>query len=153
MSKNKIAITSNVKEFQESLTTRIESSAIPDQNKLFAIGNLVKNQAVDNITASGAVDTGELRSKIQFIIEEGAGISRVVVGAFGVKYARMVEFGGPFTDQMRKAMFATFRDRGKTPKPGKGIIGGGWYQARPFLGPAVRDSVPDVQEILTGGGK
>lgn len=115
---------------------------------LFRIGSLMRNRAVAIITKEGAVDEGILRASISFKIESSSDISRLIVGAFGIKYARMVEYGGAFTDQMRKAMFASFRDRGKPRKPGKGIISGGRYQARPFIGPAARQSLPEVKGIL-----
>lgn len=115
---------------------------------LFRIGTLMRNKAVAIITQEGAVDEGILRASISFKIESSQDISRVIVGAFGIKYARMVEHGGAFTDQMRKAMFASFRDRGKPKKPGKGIISGGRYQARPFIGPAAQQSLPELKGIL-----
>ena len=115
---------------------------------LFRIGTLIRNEAVDNLTRSGAIDSGVLRSSISFDIQGNQNIQEVIVGAFGVRYARMVEFGGAFTDQMRKAMFASFNNRGKPPKTGKGIIQGGRYQARPYLGPAVRDSQEEVKGLL-----
>ena len=54
---------------------------------LFRIGTLIRNQAVAEITQSGAVDQGYLRARIGFRIESSQDISRVIVGAFGVKYA------------------------------------------------------------------
>jgi hypothetical protein len=115
---------------------------------LFRIGTLLRNRAVAHLTRQSAVDEGTLRASISFKIEASNDISRVIVGAFGIKYARMVEHGGAFTDQMRKAMFASFRDRGKPRRPGKGIISGGWYQARPFIGPAVKESQAEIIGIL-----
>lgn len=115
---------------------------------LFRIGTLIRNRAVAKITEQGAVDEGFLRASIAFKIESSGDISTVTVGAFGVKHARIVEFGGAFTDQMRKAMFASFRNQGKPKRPGKGIISGGFYRARPYLGPAVRQSRGEVKGIL-----
>ena len=115
---------------------------------LFRIGTLLRNRAVMEITRQGAVDEGILRASISFKIEASQDISRVIVGAFGIKYARMVEHGGAFTDQMRKAMFASFRDRGKPRRPSKGIIVGRRYRARPFIGPAITQSRGEVRGIL-----
>lgn len=115
---------------------------------LFRIGTLVRNRAIRNLTVQDAVDEGTLRGSIAFKIESSGDISRVVVGAFGIKYARMVEHGGAFTDQMRKAMFASFRNRGKPRRPGKGIISGGRYRARPFIGPAATQSQIEIKGIL-----
>lgn len=131
---------------------QIVSSADPNSPKfkaaLFRIGTLVRNRAVRKITERDAVDEGFLRGSIAFRIESNGDISTVTVGAFGVKYARIVEFGGAFTDQMRKAMFASFRRQGKPKRPGKGVIKGGIYRARPWLGPAVKQSRGEVRGIL-----
>lgn len=117
---------------------------------LFQIGTTIRNKAVSIITREGAVDEGVLRASISFEIQANKGISRVIVGAFGIKYARLVEYGGAFTDQMRKAMFASLRDQGKlnrkyTPK---GIIVGKRYRARPYIGPAVTQTRGEVRGIL-----
>lgn len=121
----------------------------PEMNQaLFAIGNLVSNQAKRNLTAKGAVDTGVLRGRMNFRIEKAEGISRVVVGAFGIKYARMVEYGGVMTKRQLAAMFASFRERGKKPKPGKGIISGMRYQGRPALTDALKESRPSILAML-----
>lgn len=114
------------------------------QRALYAIGNLVANQAKRNLTSSGAIDSGILRAAMAFRIEKAAGISRVVVGAFGIKYARMVEFGGVMTKRQMAAMFASFRERGKKRKPGKGIIANMHYRKRPYLAPALKEMRPSI---------
>lgn len=117
---------------------------------LFRIGTMLRNMAIGNLTTLGAVDRGRLRASINFTIEASGENARLTVGAFGVKYARIVELGGPFTDQMRKAMFASFRELGMKPKEGKGIIRGGYYRARPYLAPALREARPTIVEAVQG---
>jgi hypothetical protein len=97
-----------------------------------------------------AVDSGKLRSSIRFDIRTTKNLSILTVSAFGVPYARMVEYGGPFTDKMRRAMFARLRDMGKPKRPGKGIIRAGHYQARPFLRPAISESIPFIRKTIRG---
>ena len=141
----------NSKNFNDRITVVLDGldpNSPAFRGALFRIGTTIRNQAVANITQSGAVDEGLLRASISFKIESSRDLSRVIVGAFGIKYARMVEFGGAFTDQMRKAMFASFIERGKPKRPGKGVITSGQYKARPYLGPAVRQSSGEVKGIL-----
>ena len=119
----------------------------------FMIGSHIRNAAIENITAVGAVDTGLLRSSIRFDIRTMKGASLLNVGAFGTPYARMVEYGGPFTDRMRRAMFARFKEEGRKPRPGKGVIRGGHYEERPFLRPAIKNSEDYILETLRGIAK
>lgn len=122
------------------------------QAALFQIGNLVKNEAQKNIRDAGAVDTGFLRGSVQFRIEKANGLSQVAVGPFGTVYGRMVEFGGAMTDRQRRAMFKKFRLMGKPPRPGKGIIAGSKYRARPYLGPALASQRNAALQILRALG-
>lgn len=121
---------------------------------LFQIGTMLRNMAVGNISRMGAVDQGRLRASINFTIESNGSATRLIVGAFGMKYARIVELGGAFTDQMRKAMFASFNARGLKRKEGKGIIRDGYYRARPFMGPALADAKPEIiakfRDLISG---
>jgi hypothetical protein len=125
---------------------------------LFAIGNLVANRAKVNLTTMGAVGSygggGQLRARTTFRIEKAAGISTVSIGAFGVKYARMVEFGGVMTKRQMRAMFASFNERGMKRRPGKGIIVGMRYRGRPALTNAFAESRPSILAALAKvGGK
>lgn len=117
---------------------------------LFDIGTLVRNDAIGNITRRKIVDEGFLRANVSFKLEKSAGVSRVVVGAFGVKYGRMVEYGGAFTDRQRRAMFASLREQGKLEKnyKPKGVIVGNVYRARPFLNPAVDKNYKAIKGII-----
>jgi hypothetical protein len=115
---------------------------------MFFIGNEIRNRAIDNLTESGAIDSGALRNSIRFDLSQAAGLSVLSIGAFGQPHARIVEHGGPFTDKMRRAMFAKFKDEGRKPKKSKGIIRAKHYTARPYLGPAVEDAQPLIERIL-----
>lgn len=115
---------------------------------LFKIGVLVSNLAKANLTNQGIVSSGQLRAKTTFLLEGNQDVQRVLIGPFGVKYARMVELGGAFTRQQQKAMFASFRERGLKKKEGKGVIKGGRYRARPYLAPALRDSRKQINEMV-----
>ena len=101
------------------------------------VGLIVVSQAKLNLRARGMVDSGRLINSLRFEFfkpdsGEGTGFR---IGSFGVPYAALNEFGGPFRPDMRRAMFASLRatgriDRGYQPK---GVIQGGSYIARPFL--------------------
>lgn len=115
---------------------------------LFRIGTMLRNLAIGNLNRSGAVDKGRLKASINFSIEGTRDLARLTVGVYGRKYARIVELGGPFTDEMRKAMFASFREMGMKPRAGKGIIKNGYYRARPYLAPALREATPEIREQI-----
>lgn len=124
------------------------------QSALNQIGNMVKNQAIANITQIGMVSAGggHLRASMQYRTERANGVARVVIGPFGIPYARINEFGGVFTKQMRGAMFASFRERGLPPAAGKGIISGNLWRARPYLIPALAACRPRIKKILQSIG-
>lgn len=115
---------------------------------LFHVGTVVRNIAMENLTRQGAISSGQLRARMAFRIEGNADVQRVLIGAFGVRYARMVEQGGAFTDAMRRAMFASFRERGLPPRQGKGVITGNRYRARPYLAPALRQARATIVKLL-----
>lgn len=155
MPKSRIEVINN--RLQARIIATLESldPNSPEINRiLFGIGTMLRNMAIGNISRLGAVDQGRLRASINFQIESNGESTRLIVGAFGLKYARIVELGGAFTDQMRKAMFASFRARGLKPREGKGIIRDGYYRARPYLGPALANARPEItaqfRELVAG---
>jgi phage gpG-like protein len=85
-------------------------------------------------------DRGTLRESIQYRFAVEGDTSVLKVGSFGVRYAALHEFGGPFTARMRRAMFASMRRRGGPERPSKGVIVGNRFRARPYLRPAVESS-------------
>lgn len=119
---------------------------------LYRIGFLIESEAKLNVRRLGIIDTGRLLNSIQTrLYTQGTKVG-VTVGSFGVPYAAINEFGGPFTDLQRRAMFSALRDRGKlgNNKGGKGVIRGGQYIKRPYLQPAVRKHKLRIIEIIRG---
>ena len=120
---------------------------------LLRIGLLVEAEAKITARRKGIVDTGRLINSIRHELYRTRTTAGVRVGSFGVPYAAMHEFGGPFTDRQRKAMFASLRDRGKlgpVRKEGKGIIQGNRFVARPFLRPSIIKHKSRIAEIILG---
>lgn len=133
---------------------RLQPESRESRAALFRIGTKLRNDAIENLTSQGAVDEGLLRSSLQFTIETSQYLSQVVVHTSGRRYARIVELGGAFTDAMRRAMFASLRARGRPPRPGKGIVQGGRYRARPYMSPAAARArasiVEEIRKLTTG---
>lgn len=127
----------------------------PDDPKLkgalYRIGLMLEAEMKINIRRKGIVDTGRLLNSIRTELYKKHRKVGVRVGSFGVPYAAQHEFGGPFTDRQRRAMFASLRDRGKlgpVRQPGKGVIVGNRFRARPYARPAVRKHYRRILEIL-----
>lgn len=114
------------------------------------IGLMLEAQAKINIRNNRQVDGGGLLNSIRHQIYSDGNTTTVEVGSYGLRYAAINEFGGPFTDRMRKAMFANLRKQGKLgPLPrSKGIIIANNYRARPFLQPALTKHRTRITEIL-----
>ena len=107
---------------------------------LLRIGLVLESEAKLNVRRQGIIDTGRLLNSIRAEFYRKRTSAGVLVGSFGVPYAAMHEFGGPFTDVQRRAMFAALRDRGKlgpVREPGKGVIQGNRFVARPYLRPSL----------------
>lgn len=131
---------------------KLEGGSQQTREALLRIGLLVEAEAKLNIRRKGIIDTGRLFNSIRHeLYRRGPNITGVRIGSFGVPYAAMHEFGGPFTSQQRRAMFASLRDRGKlgpVRQPGKGIIRGNTFTARPFLRPAVEKHKARIVDII-----
>jgi phage gpG-like protein len=117
------------------------SPGSPSLNEAFTrIALRVMSRAKLNIRRYGMIDTGRLTNSIRYEFYRRGNVQGIRIGSFGVPYAAINEYGGTFTDQMRKAMFANLRERGRI---GKGsankaptIIGNRWLP-RPYLKPAL----------------
>ena len=151
---DKIPLTALGTEIERRVRARLNRYA-PDspqiREALLRIGLLVEAEAKLTARRKGIIDTGRLINSIRHEIYQRGTKSGVTIGSFGVPYAAMHEFGGPFTDQQRKAMFASLRDRGKlgpTRKAGKGIIQGSHFMARPYLAPSVEKHKDRIINIL-----
>lgn len=117
---------------------------------LTSIGILIQREAVINARRQGIIDSGRLINSIRFEFFEEEGKPGILVGSFGVPYAAINEFGGPFTDRQRRAMFAALARTGRLKKnyAPKGVILGNRWKARPYLGPAVNDNKQRILQIL-----
>jgi len=138
-----------------SLIARINARAKdlqPDSLKLKAaldrIGLNVTAKAKFNARRQGIVDTGRLINSLRYEYFRDGDVAGIRLGSFGVPYAALHEFGGPFTDRMRRAMFASIRKRGGPERPNKGVIQGKRFRARPYLRPAVLESRNLIMNIL-----
>lgn len=121
---------------------------------MLRIGFLLEAQAKLNIRSKGIIDTGRLLNSIQTRFYKRDTKVGVNVGSFGVPYAALHEFGGPFTDRQRRAMFASLRERGRLGKgrlgPDKGVIQGGRFMGRPYLKPALAQHTGRILDIIRG---
>lgn len=130
----------------------------PDSPKLkealLRIGFLLEAETKLNVRRKGIIDTGRLMNSIRHEVYRNGTKVGVRVGSFGVPYAAMHEFGGPFTDRQRRAMFASLRERGRLgPRRltvDKDVIQGGRFLARPYLKPAVQTHRQRIIEIIRG---
>lgn len=141
-------------ELERRIRIRIQKLQPDDpaaREALLRIGLLVEAQAKINIRREGIIDTGRLLNSIRHEFYRKGSIIGVKVGSFGVPYAALHEFGGPFTDRQRKAMFAALRDRGKlgpVRQPGKGVVQGDRFMARPYLRTAVATHKYRIIDII-----
>jgi len=148
-----VAIKTNIDQLIGNIRKQTRRYVMSDKDtkeKLTRIALLLENQTKLNVRRQGIVDTGNLLNSIQSRVISNKNTATISYGAFGVKYAAIHEFGGPFTERMRKAMFAKFRERGKPYRPGKGIIEGGYVRARPYIRPSLIQQRKRILEILKG---
>ena len=129
---------------------RFEPDSEAMRRALSRIGNLAVAMAkrnAQNAKPAPIFDSGNLINATRWEFVEGQ--STILVGTFGVKYARINEFGTKnFTDRQRRAMFANLRERGGPPRPSRGVIRGNTWVARPYLGPAVLDNKAHYIDIM-----
>jgi phage gpG-like protein len=105
------------------------------------IGMLITAKAKMNVRRYGMIDTGRLINSLRYETYKTTDSLGMKVGSFGTPYAAIHEFGGPFTEQMRRAMFADLGRRGRLKKGGgKGVIRNNYIPPRPYLMPAVNSS-------------
>jgi phage gpG-like protein len=145
-------VASNIDEIRASLRAR--NAATSDgmtksmKTKLIRIATIVTTSAKLNIRKHRMIDSGNLIKSIGYDLVQTDDLSTLIVGSYGVKYAAINEFGGVFSDKMRRAMFARLRATGRKKRPSKGVIQGDRWRARPYLRPAIRDNIVRILEIL-----
>ena len=153
---SEVPLTSLGAELERRIAQRMASFSPKDpklKEAMLRIGFIVEAQAKLNIRRHGAIDTGRLFNSIRSEFYTKGTRVGIKVGSFGVPYASMNEFGGTFSDQQRRAMFAALRDRGKL-GPGKGVdkgvVQGGRFMARPYLRPAIMTHRNRIIDIIRG---
>ena len=147
-------VTSNIDDLIKNISKKSRRYVLSDKDtkaRLTRIGLLLENQTKINIRRQGIVDTGNLLNSIQSRVFSKENTAIISYGSFGVAYAGIHEFGGPFTKRMRRAMFAKLNARGSTPRPSKGIIRGGFIKARPYIRPSLIQQRKRILEILKSG--
>lgn len=120
---------------------------------LTRIGMRLEQETKLNIRKQAIIDTGNLFNSIRYQISQTATGMRLSVGSFGVRYAKIHEFGYPVMGpRQRAAMFARLREEGKIGRPGKGVVFAGTFRARPYLRPAfdkvTQDFDREIRELL-----
>lgn len=136
---------------QRLLSRAAAYSADSDSMKrlMARVGSDIVNRARNNLRTQRVVDTGRLLNAMGFRIEARDKAISVVAGPFNVRYAALQEFGGHYTPQMFRAMFASLKNRGILGKrPGKGILQNGNLPARPYLVPAFRESTANFAQQI-----
>lgn len=136
----KFSIKTNIDDLLRQIRRKNESfSKSKIDEAMFRIGTAIVNQAKINARNKDIYDTGNLINNIAFRTYGSSGRRILQVGVFGVSYAAVNEYGSNnITDQVRRAMFRSLRERGKIGLPGKGIMVGSSFKRRPFLNPAHR---------------
>jgi phage gpG-like protein len=104
------------------------------------IGLYITGLAKLEARRQGIYDSGRLVKSLRYEFFRRGDVQGIMVGSFNVKYAAMNEFGGPFTDLQRRAMFSAMGRRGGAKRPSKGVIRGNNWRARPYLRPAFTKS-------------
>jgi phage gpG-like protein len=129
---------------------KLDPDSPQTKEALLRIGILIESEAKFNVRRKQIVDTGRLLNSIRHELYRNKDKAGVRVGSFGLPYAAMHEFGGPFTDRQRRAMFASLRASGKLRRDrvSKGVIRGNTFIARPFLRPAVEKHKPRIVDIV-----
>lgn len=144
-------IKTNIDLLVDRLSKRFKRFDFDDREtkqRLTRIALLLENQTKINIRRQGIVDTGNLLNSIQSKVTSNSDSAVISFGSYGVRYAALHEYGGVFTDRMRRAMFASFNARGKKPKKGKDIIQGGHFRARPYIRPSIIQQRRSIIKIL-----
>lgn len=112
-----------------------------EEKALNEIGMFVQGKARENITAVGAVDTGDLRGRMAYKVNVGTGVKEVVIGS-GAEHGLYVEKGtGIFNSGGRKTPWIYQRADGKFVRT-RGM------KARPFLNPAVMDNLNKIESFV-----
>lgn len=115
------------------------------------IGETLKNTAKLTALRKGIKDSGNLINHIEYELKENSRGMQIILGVSGTVYARINEYGGRFTENMRKAMFAKFAELNKKRRSGKednNVIIADTWRARPYLRPAILENREKILKYL-----
>lgn len=110
---------------------------------LHSMGIAITARAKSNIIRQRLVDTGALLNSIIYRAEMTNKGGRVTVGSAGVIYARIHEFGGEIHAN-NPTGYLRFKTRDGSWVTTESVT----IPARPYLWPAMQDSVPYVRRLL-----
>lgn len=151
-------IRSDAKALEERVRYRLAKYLPNDersQEALHRIGMLLRTEMIMNTVRKKIVDTGALRNSIMYEINADRTGTTLVVGSFGVPYAKYHEFGANLGPAGMRAMFAAMRARKMSPGKrhvDKNVVVNGTLKARPFVIPAFRSKLSQVRKILADYG-
>lgn len=140
----------------KSISEKVEKVTVPSnlREPMIRIGLQISALAKLNIQRWGMIDTGRLLNSIRYELFQNGSNVGVEVGSYGVPYAAILHFGGAFTDEMRKAMFASMKARkSKVSRPSKGFLKKGRFPQRPYLTKALVQSRAMVIDTLRNAMK
>ena len=128
------------------------SSSTLQKALLFRIGTLVRGRAVQIATEKGVRDNGVLVNHIVYTIEQSENLGTVTIGTMGIPYARIHEYGGPITAEMKRAMFWSMRERGllNRKKASKGFVKAGFFPERSYLRASLSESMTSIIDMIRG---
>lgn len=139
--------TKKLRDLQKRFQAPIQDSKF---NRIgLTIGETIQNSAKMNARRQGVKDSGNLINHIGYQLEAIPSGVKIIIGVSGVVYARINEYGGAFTESMRRAMFASIARLDKKQREGnKHVIIGDVWRARPYLRPAVIDNKKRIIDFL-----
>lgn len=148
-------IRSNSKALETRLKLRI-SKLMPESREqqalMHRIGMLLRTEMIMNTVRQDINDTGALRNSINYFIEGNS----VIVGSFGVPYAKFHEYGANLGPAGLRAMFAAMRARRAVSAQryrDKNVVIGQRLRARPFVRPALQSKLGQIRTLLSEYGE
>lgn len=146
---------SNIKALETRLKMRL-AKLMPESKEqqalMHRIGMILRTEMIMNTVRKDINDTGALRNSINYYIEGNT----VVVGSFGVPYAKFHEFGANLGPAGMRAMFAAMRARRSSSARryrDKNVVVGQKLRARPFVRPALQSKLGQIRTLIAEYGE
>jgi len=146
---------SNIKALETRLKMRL-AKLMPESKEqqalMHRIGMILRTEIIMNTVRKDINDTGALRNSINYYIEGNT----VVVGSFGVPYAKFHEFGANLGPSGMRAMFAAMRARRSSSARryrDKNVVVGQKLRARPFVRPALQSKLGQIRTLIAEYGE